>query len=258
MSKSQVRTLICVLCMAALLVSFAGCLKETAKESQMTDEPAKMASAEMPKEAKPAAAKPAPAPSSAKGLGPYKLVSNWMDEPGFIADWLMVGPFPNPGERPDNAGFGIDYLKDCGGELECVPANGMEVKDPNGKVFKWQQYRSTSPEINFFSVEGLNLEPSQEDILVYCACWLDSDAEKDVELRVGSDDGYKLWLNHKLIGEQNVYRSMELDSETYKVKLNKGKNLILIKVTQDWGEFQFELRVVNADGKEVPGITVWD
>jgi hypothetical protein len=51
---------------------------------------------------------------------------------------------------------------------------------------------------------------------------------------------------------------MEMDQETYKVKLNKGKNLILLKVTQDWGDYQFTLRAVDADGKAVPGITVWN
>jgi hypothetical protein len=215
-------------------------------------EKAKTAAAPAKAEAKPAA--------SAKGatMGPYALAKNWMDEVGFIDHWLIVGPFPNPGERPDNAGYGIDYLKNYGGEMGCTPANGMEVKDPNGNAMKWQQYASSTPEINFFSVELLKLEPSQEDILVYCACWLDSDADKDVELRIGSDDGYKLWLNGKLVSEQNVYRSMEMDSETHKVKLNKGKNLILLKVTQDWGEFQFEMRVVNAEGKEVPGVKVWN
>jgi hypothetical protein len=211
-------------------------------------------------EVKAAVAEPAKPAAGAKGatMGPYALAKNWMDEVGFIDHWLIAGPFPNPGERPDNAGFNIDYLKNYGGELGCVPTNGMEVKDPNGNATKWQQYASSTPEINFFSIELLKLEPSQEDILCYCACWLDSDADKEVELRIGSDDGYKLWVNHKFVSEQNVYRSMEMDSETHKVKLNKGKNLILIKVTQDWGEFQFQMRVVNAEGKEVPGVKVWN
>ena len=92
----------------------------------------------------------------------------------------------------------------------------------------------------------------------YCACWLDSDADKDVEIRVGSDDGYKLWINHKLIATVHEYRAMEMDQETHKVKLNKGKNLLLIKVDQDTGEYQFMLRVVGSDGKATPGVTVWN
>jgi hypothetical protein len=276
MSKSQVRTLMCVLCLAALCAIIAGCegqatgekAKPEAKATCEKVKPAaekpcdktKAATAEKPKEAaKPAAEKPKEAAAEkSTALGPYALAKNWMDEQGFINNWLIVGPFPNPGERPDNNGYNLDYLKNYGGELNHVPANGMGIKDPNGTVLKWQPYQSTDTTVNFFSVEHLKLEPSQEDILCYAACWVDADADKEVELRVGSDDGYKLWVNHKLVSEQNVYRAMEMDQETHKVKLNKGKNLILLKVTQDWGEFGFMLRVVDAEGKEVPGIKVWN
>ncbi len=242
MNKSQIRILMGVLCLMAVYAIIAGCQSQAAGQ-----DPAKDTKAEAKK-------------AEAKGptLGPYKLAMNWMDEPGFVDHWLVIGPFPNPGERPDNAGFNVDYLKNYGGEAAYVPTKGLEVKDANGNVFKWQQYEGTTTDISFFAIEGLGLEPQQEDILCYVACWLDSDADKEVELRVGSDDGYKLWLNHKLVGEQNVYRSMEMDQETYKVKLNKGMNLVLMKVTQDWGEYEFMFRVVNAEGKEVPGIKVWN
>jgi len=268
MRKSQIRTLMCVLCLAALFSFIAGCEGQATKETKATGE-TKPAAAEKPAQpAKPVAAKPAaekpkaePAKPAAaeKGptAGPFDFSANWMDEPGFISNWLIVGPFPNPGERPDNNGFNVDYLKNYSGEAGCVPTNGMEIKiDAN--VVKWLPYKATATDISFFDVEHLKLEPQQEDILVYCACWLDCDSDKDVEVRVGSDDGYKLWLNHKFVAEQNVYRAMEMDQETYKVKLNKGMNLVLIKVTQDWGEFSFMLRVVGADGKAVPGIKTWD
>lgn len=271
MSKSQIRTLMCVLCLAALCAIIAGCEEQAAKEPATTVEKAPLA-AKKPKAAvkaeaaKPAAEKPKESAGKAKEvaggkgatLGPYNLSKNWMDEPGFIDHWLVVGPFPNPGERPDNEGFNVDYLKNYGGEIGHVPTNGMEIKDANGNTFKWQQYAGTTTDISLFAIEGLGLEPQQEDILCYAACWLESDADKEVELRIGSDDGYKLWVNNKFISEQNVYRSMEMDSETHKVKLNKGKNLILFKITQDWGEYEFMMRVVDADGKEVPGIKVWN
>ena len=263
MSKSQIRTLMCVLCLAALCTMIAGCegqatcpkAKETKAATEKCDVKAKPAA----EQAKPAAEKPKEtAGVKAQTLGPYNVSSNWMDEQGFINNWLIVGPFPNPGERPNHPGFNIDYLKSYGGELNYVPTNNMEVKKDDGTVLKWQQCKSTTPEINFFSVDFLKLEPQQENILCYCACWIESDADKDVEMRIGSDDGYKLWLNHKLVSEQDVYRAMEMDQETHKVKLNKGLNLVLLKVTQDYGEFQFELRVVGSDGKAVPGVKFWN
>jgi hypothetical protein len=35
-------------------------------------------------------------------------------------------------------------------------------------------------------------------------------------------------------------------------------NLILLKVDQDYGEYEFMLRIVNAEGKAVTGIKIWN
>jgi hypothetical protein len=214
-------------------------------------------------EAKQEMGKPAAQAATAKAasnatMGPYEFSSNWMDEEGFITHWLIVGPFPNPGERPDNKGFNIDYLKNYGGEAMHTPKAGMEIAKEDGTTVKWQQYESTYTEISFFAVEHLGLDYDQEDVLVYCACWLKADADKDVEIRIGSDDGYKMWLNHKLIGTVHEYRGAEIDQEIYQVKLNKGTNLLMLKVDQDWGEYEMMVRVVDSEGKAVPGIEVWN
>ena len=232
MSKSQFRICISVLALVALCAFIVGCEEQAKTEAKCTMEKAAGTTA-----------------------GPYEFSSNWMDEEGFITHWLIVGPFPNPGERPDNKGFNVDYL---GGEAGYTPTSEMEVSKPDGTTVKWQQYLSTYTEISFFAVEHLGLDYDQEDILCYCACWLESDADKDVEIRIGSDDGYKLWLNGKLIGTEHVYRGAEIDQEIYPVKLNKGKNLILLKVDQDWGEYEFMLRAVTSDGKAAPGVKVWN
>jgi hypothetical protein len=265
MNKSQFRTMMLVLCIAALCAVIAGCQEEAAspKAKDVKAAPAAEKPAPAKAEAKPAPApkpaeKPAAAAAPAGQLGPFKLAKNWAEEQGFVANWLICGPFPNPGERPDNTGFGTDYLKNYGGEAAFTPTNGMEIKIDGGAAVKFLPYATTGTDIIFGDVPHLKIESNQEKILVYCACWLDSDADKDVEVRVGSDDGYKLWINHQLISEQHVYRAMEMDQETHKVKLNKGKNLLLIKVDQDTGEYQFMLRVVGADGKAAPGVTVWN
>ena len=260
-----------VLCFAVLCAVIAGCQEEAAspkaKEVNATP-PLKSCAVKPAAEAKPAPAPalalPAPKPAAAVAgptLGPFNLAKNWAEEQGFVVNWLICGPFPNPGERPDNAGFNTDYLKDYGGEMAFVPTNGMEIKGGgiDGTVtVKFQPYHATGTDIIFGDVNFLGIEPTQEKILTYCACWLDSDADKDVEVRVGSDDGYKLWINHQLIATVHEYRAMEMDQETHKVKLNKGKNLLLIKVDQDTGEYQFMLRVVTPDGKAAPGVTVWN
>jgi hypothetical protein len=263
MSKSQFRTIMLVLCVAALCAVIAGCQEEAASPKAKdvkatTEKPAAPKAAEKPAPAPAPAVKAVAAAVAGPTLGPFNLAKNWAEEQGFVANWLICGTFPNLGDRPDNTGFTTDYLKNYGGEMVIVPTNGMEIKKDDGKAVKFQPYHTSGTDIIFGDVNFLAIEPTQEKILVYCACWLDSDADKEVEIRVGSDDGYKLWINHQLISEQHVYRAMEMDQETHKVKLNKGKNLLLIKVDQDTGEYQFMLRVVGADGKAAPGVTVYN
>ena len=223
MCRSKMSVCTAVLCLACVCILAVGCEGPAAQRAE----------------------------TAAKRLGPYEL-----NEDGFILNWLVVGSFPNHGDRPDNRGFHVDYLKNYGGEANHVPANEMEITEETGTKAKWTQYNSAYPEINFFSIEHLYLYYGQDDILTYSACWLECEKDMEVEIRVGSDDGYKLWIDHKLIGEERVYRSAAIDQEIYPIKLSKGTNLVLIKVDQDWGAYQFMMRVMTPDGKRASGIKV--
>ncbi|MGA2171537.1 MAG: hypothetical protein ABSG82_00810 [Sedimentisphaerales bacterium] len=183
MSKSQIRTLMCVLCLTALCAIIVGCesqatcptkAKAAAKEPNATCEKAK-ATTEKPKEA--VAKTKESAGEKGATMGPYNLTANWTDDQGFINSWIIVGPFPNPGTRPDCNGFNVDYLKNYGSELNIVPTNGMEIKKDDGTVVKWEQYKATATDISFFDVPHLKLEPQQTNVLCYAACWLDCDAD---------------------------------------------------------------------------------
>ena len=233
MCRNKMRVCILILCLVAVCTLVIGCEGLAVRRSCK------------------AVKKPA---CSVKRLGPYEL-----DEEGFITNWLVVGPFPNPGERPDNQGFHVDYLKAYGGELKHVPANGMEITKDDGTTVKWAQYETSySSRIDFFSVDHLDLGFQQDDILTYSACWLKCERDMNVQIRVGSDDGYKLWVDHKLVGEEHVYRAAYQDQESYAIKLSKGMNLVLIKVDQDYGAFEFMMRVVTPGGRKASGIKVWN
>jgi len=192
--------------------------------------------------------------TSSNVLGPYELNTD-----GFITNWLVVGPFPNPGDRPDNKGFNVDYLKNYGGEEKHVPFKGMEIGRDDGTTVKWIPYEAKyGSKIDFFEVAHLGLGYNAEDVLAYAACWLECGEDMQVELKVGSDDGYKLWVDHNLLGLQHVYRSAYQDQETYPLKLSKGTHIILIKVDQDYGAFEFMLRLATVSGERPPAIQVWN
>jgi len=72
---------------------------------------------------------------------------------------------------------------------------------------------------------------------------------QEVMVGIGSDDGFKLWVNGKFVDRQNVTRSLGVDTNRCPVKLNKVRNLLLLKILQG-GPTGWSLRLT--DTKRVP------
>jgi len=79
-----------------------------------------------------------------------------------------------------------------------------------------------------------------------------------VEVGLGTDDGYTLWLNGKKVAEHNVSRGVTVDEERLKLKLKKGINGFLLKVHNKRGGhgFSYSTKVSNSE-KIVTKICKW-
>ncbi len=203
-----------------------------------------------------------PAPGTAASSAPAKLAGPFApDADSFIRNWLVVGPFPNPGGRPQGEmdavpkckGFDTDFLK---GEAAYIAEAGKEVACEGGKKLAWKACKSDSDLVDFLALSGLTMGDG-ENIAAYAFCWVELDQDVDAQVRVGSDDGYKLWIDGQLVKAVHEHRGAEQDQETYKMKLAKGKHPLLLKVDTDWGQFAFYLRILGADGKKV-ALKVWN
>lgn len=193
--------------------------------------------------------------------GPFTLARNYYYGDGYILDWLICGPFPNPGGRTSffekdhlatEKDWNKDYLKSAGGEDKIEPFENMVI-EVNGEISrKWKPYHSPGPIIDF-----LKIFSKRDYILAYAASYIKSDKAKDIFIKMGSDDGYKLWLNHKLISELHTHRSAVPNQDTIKAHLKKGYNLLLIKVDTDLGHFLFLMRLTNIAGGPLKGVAVY-
>ena len=197
--------------------------------------------------------------------GPFALGENYYYGDGYIRDWLIMGPFPDPGGRtsfseklpvPQEKGWNTDYLKSAGGENKIEPVEKMAVEF-NGKIRKWQPYRSPSPLIDFLTIFSEDHILQKDHILAYAATYIKSDKARDILIKMGSDDGYNLWLNHKLISEDHTHRAAVPDQDTIKAHLEKGYNLLLIKVDTDLGDFLFLMRLTNIAGGPLEGVSIY-
>jgi hypothetical protein len=169
---------------------------------------------------------------------------------GFITRWLLVGPFDN--------------VKGVGFQNVYPPEKGVDVNTSyagkDNKVVRWQEHTTT---------QKLGLVDINEAIgklkgaVVYGYAAISSDTERPVEIRAGSNNAVRIWLNDKEIYFREEYHhGMEMDQHVGKGILKAGRNTLLIKVCQNeqtdsWAQlWSFQLRVCDAIGTAVPVINV--
>ena len=75
-------------------------------------------------------------------------------------------------------------------------------------------------------------------------------------MKLGHNDGYKLWVNHKFIGEERACHPKS-DSAVHKVKLKKGRNLILLKICNSYGGWGYCLRFTDLNDKPLTDLNIW-
>lgn len=168
---------------------------------------------------------------------------------GFLMRWKVIGPFDNLGGKgfeaiypPEN---GIDLAAEHRGKAGPVRWLDLETTDEHGTL---------SMNKPFGALKG---------VAAYALAEFHSDQARTVELRLGSENAWKLWLNGKyLFGQNEYHRNKVMDQFIIPASLQKGVNLILVKVcqneqTEDWaGGWDFQLRVCDASGNPVRSAAV--
>jgi hypothetical protein len=198
--------------------------------------------------------------------GPYPL-----NPEGFLTTVLLCAPFPSPGGGEATAGYAQDFIN----EASVRPALGLTrravfraaVGSPeagqwfDGKAGErvlenpWSALR-VSTEIAMLK-EQVPAVPFDQNIAYYVAAYVEPGEVRAAEIRLGSDDGFKLWFNGQLLGGANLSRSAGVDAERFPVTLNAGRNLILLKIIQGGGPTGWCLRLTDPAGQPLPGAKVW-
>jgi len=163
---------------------------------------------------------------------------------GFLMDWQVVGPFDNT----EREGFARVYEPEKKVDL----AAGYEGK---GAKVKWHAF-TTEDEYGVVDINTV-LEMKKE-VVAYAFTEYVADKAGSAELRLGSKNAWKIWVNGKFVfGRDEYHRGKRIDQYRLPVQLEKGRNTILVKVCQDeqvkpWTkEWDFQLRVSDATGAAI-------
>lgn len=164
---------------------------------------------------------------------------------GFLTEWHLIGPFDNTGLK----GFNIAYPpeKELNFDAKYVGKSG-EVE--------WKLY-STEDEYGTLDI-AKKTEPFKGAV-TYAATTFVADRARDIELRLGTPNAWKIWVNGvQIFARDEYHRGTFLDQYKVSAKLKPGPNTILLKVcqneqTEDWAQaWTFQLRVCDHSGVAVP------
>ena len=169
---------------------------------------------------------------------------------GFLPEWSVVGPFDNKDEK----GFAVAY----GPELEInnskAPDLQAEYDGQLGKV-RWQPITTTD---DYGMVDIAKQIENYKGSSMYAATTWNSSKDQQVEIRLGTPNSWKLWVNGELVFEREEYhRSSKLDQYRVPVTLKSGVNTLMFKVcqnemTQDWAQrYQFQIRICDSTGSAI-------
>ncbi|MBI3461720.1 MAG: hypothetical protein HY000_01470 [Planctomycetes bacterium] len=160
---------------------------------------------------------------------------------GFIQHWRLIGPFDNT----DKTGFDAVYPPERKIELEA------EHRGKESPV-RWTEHTTSDPH----GMVDLNKVLSKHmGVVAYALGVVESPDERPVQIRAGSNNAVKIWLNGQLLFFREEYHhGLHMDQHRSTGTLRPGRNTILIKVcqneqTEEWAQsWSFQVRVCDVTG----------
>ena len=123
--------------------------------------------------------------------------------------------------------------KDEKGEESC-PAAHKEVFEPEKPGYDYDKWPKFEPAKDSKTPEVVTLHKCLGGVqrTAYIVAYVYADADKEAILEMGSDDMLKAWLNGEMIVDSPKYQALVRAAYKIPIKLKKGKNVLMMKVSQ--------------------------
>jgi hypothetical protein len=163
---------------------------------------------------------------------------------GYVLNWKLIGPFDNL----DDKGWDVAYPPETKVDL------AAELEGQKGKV-KWLQHITAD---DYGRVDLNKILANHKGAIAYAYVEFVADRDQPCDLRMGTSNASKVWLNGELVGATHVYHANEvIDQYIAKGQLRRGKNSLLLKICQNeqteaWAQdWAFQFRVCDAIGTAI-------
>jgi cysteine-rich repeat protein len=159
---------------------------------------------------------------------------------GAIRHWLLLGGFAEVGG------------------VECMPVTpepfdvttNPEIGDTSGDA-SWFFYRATTDAMDYRTI----FTPADYRS-VYALAYVDSPDARSAQLRFGSDDGARVWVNGIQLFETGLCRGVTLDDDIVDIELDEGINAVLIRVRNNSGGFGMQARLTTPGGAAMTDVEI--
>lgn len=179
--------------------------------------------------------------SITKQLKALKVEVDLQKHFGFLPTWRFIGPFDNIGLKGFDAVYPPEETLDF----------AAKYAGQKGEV-AWDKV-TTEHEYGIVNI-AKQIAPYKGAVM-YLTTEFHSPTARPVELRLGTPNAWKLWLNGTMLfGRDEYHRGMAVDQYRVRGDLKAGSNTILLKLcqneqTEDWAQrYEFQLRVADLSG----------
>jgi len=166
-------------------------------------------------------------------------------KPGvFLKEWLVLGPIPVFDGSVSNA----DMFADGASQTAAFDREEFDIHtfqpvvSIDGKLYYWEKYSSGAEIIEFAWLYGYHGFAD-----AYARAQIEMEEDTPVLLAIGDDDRIKVWLNDQLVHEDRDGGNLEVDKALVPVTLRKGLNDLILKVQNGIFEWEFSVRIFEAD-----------
>lgn len=160
----------------------------------------------------------------------------------FLREWLIAGTFLGKPDADD--ALDTDFIQ------EKKASAIVDQKVGTRATRKWVAYRSPEDKVDLEKVTR-----GGDHSATYAFVWVQSAADCEVTLWLGSDDGVCVFLNGDLVFAHHHHDGVPADSLATTLLLKAGWNKLLLKV-EDVGYFcYFFARMTDPSGAPASGIT---
>mgnify|MGYP002632203122 CR=1 FL=1 len=158
----------------------------------------------------------------------------WKNRLGFLRTWDVVGPFKwNKTTGFQNAPFDVNAVN-----------TALTVKEGDVEL-QWTDYVSDNVQPIFDLWDPM---AGAVNACAFAHTRVTLKEAVNAQLRLGSDDGVRAWVNGVVVHENNVDRGVALDSDIVDITLKAGENTIVVQIVQNGGGWGFVGRLTDATG----------